>query len=168
MRNFIIKQNGFYLIKDAINLNKSHFFPFKQAVKNQFKNVVVLGIGSNIGDSKKIFEKLFWILNRDTRFHILKTSSILKNRAFGFKEQNDFLNSVLIVQTSLNANQILKIANNLEKKFGRIRIFKNSPRTLDIDILYFSNKVRKSKRLQVPHIGVNERISVILPFGEII
>lgn len=168
MRNFIAKENGFYLVQEAQALHKSHFFPYQGRAKASFKNVVILGLGSNLGPSKKIFEKVFWRFKRDKRFHILKSSSILQNKAFGFREQNDFLNSVLILQSSLNARQILKIINNLEKNFARIRLFKNSPRTLDIDILYFSRKVRKSESLEIPHSGAKERISVILPLGELI
>ena len=52
-----------------------------------------------------------------------------------------------------------------EIKFKRTRSFKNAPRTLDLDILYFSEKIRQSDDLQIPHHGVNERISVIIPLG---
>lgn len=168
MRNFIAKENGFYLVQEAQALHKSHFFPYQGRVKAAYKNIVILGLGSNVGPSKKIFEKVFWLFRKDRRFNLLKSSSILQNKAFGFREQNDFLNSVLILQTSLNANDILKFINKVERNFARIRLFKNAPRTLDIDILYFSKKVRKSERLILPHLGAKERISVLLPLGEII
>ncbi|MGF7494363.1 2-amino-4-hydroxy-6-hydroxymethyldihydropteridine diphosphokinase, partial [Campylobacter concisus] len=52
-----------------------------------------------------------------------------------------------------------------ESKFKRVRTFKNAPRTLDLDILYFSKKVYKTPRLIVPHPGASKRLSVIVPLG---
>ena len=49
--------------------------------------------------------------------------------------------------------------------FKRKRSFKNAPRTLDLDILYFNTKVRKNKNLIIPHPGAEKRISVIIPLG---
>ena len=104
-------------------------------------------------------------LSRDTRFHVVENSALLINEAFGFKEQADFINAVMLVQTSLAARQILKITANLERRFGRVRSFKNAPRTLDIDILYFSGRNRNDARLILPHPGAQSRASVILPLG---
>lgn len=95
----------------------------------------------------------------------MENSALLINEAFGFKEQADFTNAVTLVQTSLAARQILKITANLERRFGRVRSFKNAPRTLDIDILYFSGRSRNDARLVLPHPGARSRASVILPLG---
>ena len=163
--NLTIKNNDFYEFSDAIKFIKSSFFPFFRAKKRYFKGEFVLGIGGNIGNVKKRFENFFMNLKNDKRFFVTQNSVILKNRAFGYTKQDDFLNAVMFVQTSLSPNTTLKIMQRYELKFGRKRSFKNAPRTLDLDILYFDKKVRKSPRLILPHYGVNERISVILPLG---
>ena len=152
-------------VAGARRFSKCLFFPKVFDFKPDFKNSVILGLGGNIGDVKKRFNGLYFKLSRDSRFHIVENSALLINEAFGFKEQADFTNAVMLVQTSLAARQILKITANLEKRFGRVRSFKNAPRTLDIDILYFSGRNRNDARLRLPHPGAQSRASVILPLG---
>ena len=145
--------------------DKCLFFPKVFDFRPGFKNSVILGLGGNIGDVKKRFNGLHFKLSRDSRFHVVENSALLINEAFGFKEQADFTNAVMLAQTSLAARQILKITANLEKRFGRVRSFKNAPRTLDIDILYFSGRSRNDARLVLPHPGARSRASVIVPLG---
>ena len=152
-------------VAGARRFGKCLFFPKVFDFRPGFKNSVILGLGGNIGDVKKRFNGLYFKLSRDSRFHIVENSALLINEAFGFKEQADFTNAVMLVQTSLAARQILKITANLEKRFGRVRSFKNAPRTLDIDILYFSGRNRNDAWLTLPHLGAKSRISVILPLG---
>ena len=152
-------------VAGARRFSKCLFFPKVFDFKPGFQNSVILGLGGNIGDVKKRFNGLYFKLSRDSRFHIVENSALLINEAFGFKEQADFINAVMLVQTSLAARQILKITANLEKRFGRVRSFKNAPRTLDIDILYFSGRSRNDARLTLPHPGAQSRASVILPLG---
>ena len=152
-------------VAGARRFGKCLFFPKVFDFRPGFKNSVILGLGGNIGDVKKRFNGLYFKLSRDSRFHIVENSALLINEAFGFKEQADFTNAVMLVQTSLAARQILKITANLEKRFGRVRSFKNAPRTLDIDILYFSGRNRNDTRLVLPHPGARSRASVILPLG---
>lgn len=132
-----------------------------------YKFHFVLGIGGNIKNPKFRFKKFMRMLINDKRFFVSATSPLLVNKAFGFKAQDDFYNAVAIISTNFNANESLKILQHYEKIFGRKRSFKNAPRTLDLDILYFSERVRKSARLILPHPGVNERVSVFLPLGMI-
>ena len=152
-------------VAGARRFGKCLFFPKVFDFRPGFKNSVILGLGGNIGDVKKRFNGLYFKLSRDSRFHIVENSALLINEAFGFKEQADFTNAVMLVQTSLAARQILKITANLEKRFGLVRSFKNAPRTLDIDILYFSGRSRNDARLTLPHPGAQSRASVILPLG---
>ena len=152
-------------VAGARRFDKCLFLPKVFDFRPGFKNSVILGLGGNIGDVKKRFNGLHFKLSRDTRFHVVENSALLINEAFGFKEQADFINAVMLVQTSLAARQILKITANLERRFGRVRSFKNAPRTLDIDILYFSGRNRNDARLILPHPGAQSRASVILPLG---
>jgi len=160
-----LKKNGFYECADALCVVKSAVFPMRRRERGNFKNLYLLGLGGNLGDARRRFERFYRVLQSDTRFFVAQNSPILKNRPFGFLDQPDFLNAVMLVQTSLAARQILKITANLERRFGRVRSFKNAPRTLDIDILYFSGQNRNDARLALPHPGAKSRISVILPLG---
>ncbi|OPA81799.1 2-amino-4-hydroxy-6-hydroxymethyldihydropteridine diphosphokinase [Campylobacter pinnipediorum subsp. pinnipediorum] len=149
----------------ARSITSSSFFPKYFGFKNNFKFNTLIGVGGNIGNTKKIFDRFIRALKNDKRFHIVETSPILINKAFGYIYQNDFSNAVINLQTSVSPYNLLKIMQNYEKIFRRTRSFKNAPRTIDLDILYFSNKVRKTSKLTIPHIGANQRLSVIIPLG---
>ena len=154
-------------IQGARKMQKSTFFPFFSSALNSAKYFALIGIGSNIDGEKRRFDALFRTLMNDKRIKILNSSSLLINKAFGYEKQKDFYNAVIFVQTILHARALLKILLFYEFKFRRKRSFKNAPRSLDLDILYFSKKVKKDERFCVPHVGVNDRISVILPLGEL-
>ncbi|TXE84474.1 2-amino-4-hydroxy-6-hydroxymethyldihydropteridine diphosphokinase [Campylobacter peloridis] len=153
------------LIKGARRLEKICFFPFYTKAKKRGKYIAIIGLGSNIEDEKKRFRSLFRLLMDDKRLQVLQTSPFLINKAFGFEEQKDFTNAVMVISTSLHARALLKVLFFYEFKFKRKRTFKNAPRTLDLDLLYFSKRVRKDEYCMVPHVGVNDRISVTLPLG---
>ena len=164
--NLRLKKNGFYECADALCVVKSAVFPMRRRKRGNFKNLYLLGLGGNLGDVKRRFERFYCVLQSDTRFFVAQNSLILKNKPFGFLDQPDFLNAVMLVQSSLAPLALLKIMQRAELRFGRKRSFKNAPRTLDVDILYASAKVRACEQLVLPHPGACERISVILPLGE--
>ena len=163
--NVQLKKNGFYECADALCVVKSAVFPMRRRKRGNFKNLYLLGLGGNLGDVRRRFERFYRVLQSDTRFFVAQNSLILKNKPFGFLRQENFLNAVMLVQSSLAPLALLKIMQRAELRFGRKRSFKNAPRTLDVDILYASAKVRPDGRLALPHPGANERISVILPLG---
>ena len=159
------KKNGFLALSGARCVIKSPNFPAKFEPKSNFGYAYILGIGGNVGDVRIRFERLYRALCKDARFFVCETSEILKNKAFGYLAQDDFLNATVCAQSVLAPRQMLKIMQRYELKFGRKRSFKNAPRTLDIDILYASAKVRRDKRLILPHPGALERASVVFPLG---
>lgn len=135
---------------------------------NKRKFIAIIGLGANMKDEKFSFKKLFRILLNDKRFKLLKSSSLLVNKAFGYTLQKDFTNAILILKSLLHARILLKTMLFYEFKFRRQRSFKNAPRVLDLDILYFSAKTKNDKFCTLAHPGANERLSVILPLGEIL
>jgi len=127
------------------------------------KNKVTIGIGGNIGDTMKIFKKLFLMLQQDGRFSIEKSSPILKNPPFGYLEQNYFFNAIIVLHTNLNPFECLKAFQRYENRFKRKRSFQDAPRTLDIDIIFFNKQKIDTKELIIPHKGYKDRLSVLLP-----
>ncbi|MDD2383168.1 MAG: 2-amino-4-hydroxy-6-hydroxymethyldihydropteridine diphosphokinase [Sulfurospirillaceae bacterium] len=148
-----------------MKLERISFFPNIQASNTAFKYRVVVGVGGNEGDVKKRFVKLMRYLQNDRRLHVVESSLVFKNPPFGYLEQNDFYNAVLVMQTSLAPKALLKILLHVEALFGRVRVFKNGPRTLDLDIIFFSNKRIHQKGLIVPHPRWMERLSVCVPLS---
>jgi 2-amino-4-hydroxy-6-hydroxymethyldihydropteridine diphosphokinase len=150
-------------LSSTLSLHYTAHFPYSipQRDKRAFK--VLLSIGGNIGNTKKRFEKLFFRLQKDGNIRILQTAPILKNPPFGFLDQEDFFNSLILLETTIRPKTFLRKILYLEKIFGRVRTFKNAPRTLDIDIVFFDNFRIKSHDLTVPHPHWQERESVIIP-----
>lgn len=138
-------------------------FPKKFNSYSQKKYKVTIGIGGNIGNTKYLFDKLILCLKKDARFTLLMSTPLLKNPPFGFLEQSDFLNGIILLQTNLCPNAFLKAMQRYEKKFGRKRSFQDAPRTLDIDIIFFDNKKVNTKNLIIPHKNWANRESVIIP-----
>ncbi|MCF6172549.1 MAG: 2-amino-4-hydroxy-6-hydroxymethyldihydropteridine diphosphokinase [Campylobacteraceae bacterium] len=153
------------VLNKDLTLYFEKFFPIKNQKKSSFKHICIIGIGGNIGNVKKRFYLVFLKFMKDKRFHILQTSPILQNPPFGYLEQKDFLNAVLVMQTSLSPKELLKNLLHIEKQFKRERSFKNAPRSLDLDIIFYDDLTIKTKNLSVPHPNWHKRNSVIIPLS---
>ncbi|UFH60211.1 2-amino-4-hydroxy-6-hydroxymethyldihydropteridine diphosphokinase [Sulfurovum mangrovi] len=129
------------------------------------KREALLGIGGNIGDVVRRFEHLFAFLNRSALVHIRETSPILRNPPFGYMDQEDFYNALVRIETDLTPKALLRYILKVEKHFGRKRLFKDGPRTLDIDIIFYENITMKEERLTLPHPHWFERDSVLIPLS---
>jgi 2-amino-4-hydroxy-6-hydroxymethyldihydropteridine diphosphokinase len=126
---------------------------------------VLLGIGGNVGDVLRRFEHLYWYFKRSRCVHIIETAPILKNPPFGYTKQDDFYNSLILVETMLRPKALLRYMLRVEKVFGRKRLFQDAPRTLDIDIIFYENVTMDTKMLTLPHPGWMQRISVLTPLS---
>lgn len=149
---------------DAKNtLIKTKDFPC--ILSRQSGHSVLLGIGGNIGDVVRRFEHLFYYLKRSSLVRVIETAPILKNPPFGYIEQGDFYNSLIRIETLLTPKALLRYVLRVEKIFGRKRLFKDGPRTLDIDIIFYENVKMETKELTLPHPGWRERESVLIPLS---
>ena len=143
-------------------------FPTTLRLKHSFKNnlhSLTLGIGGNLKSPIHTFNKLFfWLKNHSKIFHI-STSPIYKNPPFGYEDQPHFYNATIKLYTSLCIHEVFSLVFYLERRFGRARKrdFKNAPRTLDIDILFFDDLYIHFTHLKVPHPYFKTRESVIIP-----
>lgn len=139
-----------------------------QSGKKSFhRYTATVGVGGNLGDVKRRFEHLLVFLKKDKRVRFLKISLILKNPPFGFTGQDDFFNSIVVLKTNMQPVLFLGYLMRLEKKFARKRSFANAPRTLDLDIIFFDNRIVKTPKLQIPHAKWFERQSVLIPLMDI-
>ena len=135
---------------------------FFQAKK---RHLVTVGIGGNVGDVKRRFNRLIHVLKKDACLSLHRSSPMVKNPPFGFLQQDDFYNAVLVLSTDLNPRAFLKHLLHIEKIFGRKRSFKNAPRTLDIDMLFYDSVVMNHRDLTLPHASWSERESVLIPLA---
>jgi len=143
-------------------------FPTKRVYNSNKKHTIVVGVGGNIGNLFKRFNKLYIYLKKSNSFDIIQTAPILKNPPFGFLEQNDFFNTIIVLKTNLTPHQALKQLLRIEKKFKRKRAFKDSPRTLDLDIIFYDKISINKKDLIIPHESFYKRESVLIPLSYIV
>lgn len=98
---------------------------------------------------------------------IVQNSSLYETAAWGLRDQPDFYNQVLLIDTNLEAANLLEILLRIEYKMGRKREIKMGPRTIDIDILFFNNEIINESNLIVPHPRMQDRKFVLMPLAEI-
>jgi len=127
------------ILNNELTLFYTNNFPKSFNSQSNKKYFVTIGIGGNVGNVKKTFDKLFLCLKNDKRFSIIKTSPLLLNPPFGFLEQDDFLNGIITLKTNLAPNEFLKNMQRLEKRYGRKRSFQDAPRTSNINIIFLDN-----------------------------
>ena len=152
-------------LSDSLTTFKGLRFASKYSKNSSLRYQTTVGIGGNVGDVKRRFEHLLINIRRERRVELLQTSLILKNPPFGFTDQDDFFNSIIVLQTSMQAKVFLDYLMRLEKKFARRRSFANAPRTLDLDIIFFDNRVIKTDNLTIPHAEWSNRESVVIPLA---
>ncbi|MDL0080589.1 2-amino-4-hydroxy-6-hydroxymethyldihydropteridine diphosphokinase [Helicobacter zhangjianzhongii] len=134
------------------------------------RHIITLGIGANLGTKQAIckrFAHLLDSLTRNRHCSLLATSPILRNPPFGYANQPHFYNAIITLATSLSIVELFGLVFYLERRYGRgrKRAFKNAPRTLDIDIIFYDKVIIKRAYLTIPHKQFHTRDSVLLPLG---
>jgi len=126
-----------------------------------------LGLGTNMGQREEILEKAVRIISLNSAIEILNISGVYETEPYGFKDQPDFLNLVLEVETSLTPQRLLIVAKSIEEQMGRRPRRRWGPREIDVDILAYENSVAREGFLHVPHKELSSRRFVLVPFAEI-
>lgn len=126
-------------------------------------NTVVLGLGTNLGDKKKNINTAVHALSLLPQTKIVKASSVYKTKPVGFEEQDDFLNANILIETELSPHAVLGACLGIEASMGRVRLNKNGPRIIDIDVLLYESYFSDSFELTLPHPRIKERAFVMVP-----
>lgn len=128
---------------------------------------VFLSLGSNIGDRLKYLEKAFYELAANPQIKLVDQSSIYETKPEGYTDQDDFLNMVVAIATTLSPSELFNYIQDVELRLGRERNKHWGPRTIDIDILIYGEEIIENERLIIPHKLMHERVFVLLPLYEI-
>ena len=126
---------------------------------------IYLGFGSNLGNKLSNIKKAINYIKKDLK--ITKISPIYKTEPVGYKRQNWFLNCAAEAETSSKPLKLFAFLKSTEKKLKREKTFRNGPRTIDIDLLFYDNRIISSKKLQVPHPRMHKRLFVLEPLSGI-
>lgn len=128
-----------------------------------------IAVGSNLGNRRGNIMKSIEKINALKDTNIIKVSKLIETKPVGGPpKQRNFLNGVIKLSTKLSAFTLLKELIKIEINLGRVRTVRNGPRMIDLDILFFGNKIINSKALTVPHPRMFERDFVIKPLLEVI
>ena len=127
--------------------------------------LVYLGLGSNLGDKAAHLRDAFvQLANLGT---ILKTSRVYETEPVGDTNQDWFLNCAVALETVLEPDKLLAAIKTIERRLGRTRTRRNGPRVIDIDILFYDDRVVNTSRLVIPHPRLQDRLFVLQPLMDL-
>ena len=130
-------------------------------------NIVYLSLGSNLGDKINNLQTTINLIDSKVG-DVLLISSVYQTKAVGFVGE-DFLNCCVSLRTSMEPKILIKELINIESQNGRLRSNRNiyESRSIDIDILFYEDKIINQHNLTIPHPRMNERDFVIKPLLDI-
>jgi 2-amino-4-hydroxy-6-hydroxymethyldihydropteridine diphosphokinase len=123
-------------------------------------------IGGNLGDRSKNLQQAAQLIEENCG-DIISLSAVYETAAWGFTDQPSFLNQVLVLNTELHADALMKELLDVETQLGRTREEKMGPRIIDIDILLYDDLIHQSAILTVPHPSLHLRRFALTPLAEV-
>jgi 2-amino-4-hydroxy-6-hydroxymethyldihydropteridine diphosphokinase len=126
---------------------------------------VFLALGSNIGNRKQYIDEAVRLLRE--QIHDVIIAPLYETKPRYFEDQQNFLNTVLSGFTDLGPRELLQFTQTVQEKVGRVERFRNGPREIDIDILFYDTVMYKDEVLEIPHPRIQERDFVLQPFSDI-
>jgi 2-amino-4-hydroxy-6-hydroxymethyldihydropteridine diphosphokinase len=126
-----------------------------------------IAIGSNLSEPLKQVIAAWDEIAKLPKSELIQKSSLYVSKPLGYKDQPDFVNAVVLIETELSPLELLSELQSLEILHERVRSFPNAPRTLDLDIILFGNLEINDPKLVIPHPRMHERAFVIFPLQEI-
>jgi len=133
------------------------------------KHIAYLAFGTNLGDKEKNIERAYNMVE-ERAGRILRRSSLMRSKPWGFVSENTFLNSVVCIETPLTPHKLLAVTQQIEREMGRKEKSSGGEyhdRLIDIDILLYDDVNIQSPTLTIPHPLMTERDFVMTPLKEI-
>ena len=128
---------------------------------------VAIALGSNMGDTKKYLDDAVQKIDKLKNTKVIKVADYITTKPYGGVEQDDFLNSAMLIRTLFTPNELLNELHKIENEAGRVRTIHWGPRTLDLDILLYDDLVMETKDLTIPHVELHLRDFVLKPLAQI-
>ena len=126
-----------------------------------------IALGSNIEDPEAQVRRAFGELAALPDTEVLGTSRLYRTAPVGYLDQPDFVNACALLETRLAPRALLAELLAVEKRHGRVRQIANGPRTLDLDIVLYGDRVIDEPGLKVPHPRAHERAFVLKPLLDV-
>lgn len=134
------------------------------------RETVYIGFGSNVGDRVDFCDRAVTLLSLLPHSHLTGVSLLYE--AEPVKDGSDpgdgwFLNGVVQLETDLPPGHLLHMLREIERSLGRDEDNRSGPRTIDLDILFYGDRVLNEPGLKIPHPRLHERRFVLMPLSEL-
>ena len=129
-----------------------------------------VALGSNLGDSVEYLHKAVRAFESHSDIRSLAHSHVYQSKPHGPQNQPDYLNAAVYFETTLGAENLLDVLQQIENDNARVRqgVERWGARTLDLDLLFYGNQQINSRRLTVPHPRICERVFVLYPLRDLV
>lgn len=125
-----------------------------------------IGLGTNLGDRHANLNAAIAALGGHGR--VLRSSRRYETSPIGFRDQPDFLNQVVELETALPPHALFQALKRIEQQLGRTTTFRNGPRLIDLDILLLGDVILRDPQLEIPHPRLRQRAFVLRPLAELV
>jgi len=126
-----------------------------------------LALGANLGDRARSLAEALQLLDATLGMTLRAVSSVYETAPVGVTDQPAFLNLVARFECRLSPEELLAVAQEIERRLGRVRGRRWGPRAIDIDLLLLGDETVDQPRLTIPHPELTRRQFVLVPLAEI-
>ena len=129
---------------------------------------VILSLGANLGNAQGTIQMAYELI-ADRIGDVLQFSSFYESEPWGFESEHNFINSVIIIETSQSPFEVLAACQKIEKDLGRLpkKSQNYESRFIDIDIIDYNHEILRTENLQLPHKFMHKRSFVLVPLLEL-
>jgi 2-amino-4-hydroxy-6-hydroxymethyldihydropteridine diphosphokinase len=131
------------------------------------KNNIFLGLGSNIDDRVQYLNTATSLIGSCADIKIVQSSLIYETEPWGIRNQKNFLNQVLKVDSSFSPEGLLTFVKESEIKAGRTERARWHEREIDIDVLFYDKEIISTGNYKLPHVEIQNRKFILIPMCEI-
>ncbi|MEI2416814.1 2-amino-4-hydroxy-6-hydroxymethyldihydropteridine diphosphokinase [Orrella sp. JC864] len=125
-----------------------------------------IGLGANLGDARASLKAALAELAASPGIAACQASHLYRSAPVD-AQGPDFINAVARLHTCLPPLPLLDLLQDIERRHGRTRPYRNAPRTLDLDLLLYGDRDMAHERLVLPHPRMHERAFVLMPLAEL-
>ena len=127
----------------------------------------VLGLGTNIGNREQNLRDAIAAPEHIPETVILRQSAVYETEPYGYAQQDRFLNMAVLLESAFPPEAMLGACLGIEAGLGRVRLFKNGPRIIDLDVLLAEGFTADTPILRVPHPEIRKRAFVLQPLMDL-
>ncbi len=128
-------------------------------------NLVYLSLGSNLGSRHRNLQHAVDALGDVAAIEAI--SPVYETAPWGYADQPNYLNICLEARTLLDPGSLLSACKEIERKLGRKPVRKWGPRLIDIDLIFFNDRIIDNETLSIPHLEIDQRAFVLAPLADI-